>query len=123
MEFSGKVFRKLDVQRGTSARGEWQKQDIVFESEGEFPRKLCVTFFGDKVADAERLNLGDMVTVSFNVEAREWNGKWFNDIRAWRVQTASATSAPQPTSAPASMPPFDESQPAAGSNEVDDLPF
>ena len=89
MEFEGVVFRKLPEVTGSSARGAWKKQDVVFELPSEFSRKICVTFFGDRAEDAAALNEGDNVTVSVNVESREYNGKWYTDVKAWKVVRSS----------------------------------
>lgn len=86
MEFVGVVYRVLPVQSGTSARGQWQKQEVVFEMPDEFSRKVCVTFFGDRVSDAASLQVGEKVNVSVNIESREYNGRWYTDVRAWRIQ-------------------------------------
>ena len=85
MEFEGVVFKKLPVSKGVSARGEWQRQDVVFEVPSEFSRKICVTFF-NKPTEADSLVEGQTYVVSVNVESREYNGKWYTDVRAWRVQ-------------------------------------
>lgn len=91
MEFEGVVFRKLPEVTGSSARGAWKKQDVVFELPSEFSRKICVTFFGDRADDAAALNEGDAVTVSVNVESREYNGKWYTDVKAWKVVRGGAS--------------------------------
>ena len=126
MEFEGIVYKKLPVTKGVSARGEWQRQDIVFEIPSEFSRKVCVTFF-NKPTDAESLKEGVTYIVSVNIESREYNGKWYTDVRAWRVQPKQVDAAPAAPAMP-DMPPFGEEpaypspqqQPVA---EVDDLPF
>ena len=123
MEFEGVVYKILPPTSGTSARGEWKRQDVVFELPQEFSRKICVIFF-NKESEVARLREGMTCTVSVNIESREFNGKWYTDVRAWRVQPKEETPA-----APAmpDMPPFgDEPQygaPAAPMAEVDDLPF
>ena len=86
MEFEGTVYKIMPVTKGTSARGEWQRQDVVFEmNEGSFTRKICVTFF-NKPEDVARLKEGAAYNVSVNIESREYNGRWYTDIRAWRLQ-------------------------------------
>ena len=71
MEFEGTVYKILPVTKGTSARGEWQRQDVVFEmNEGSFTRKICVTFF-NKPEDVARLKEGSTYNVSVNIESRE----------------------------------------------------
>ncbi len=125
MEFEGVVYKIMPVTRGTSARGEWQRQDVVFDYNdgGQFSRKICVTFF-NKESDAAKLHEGETFLVSVNVESREYNGRWYTDVRAWRVQPkqqqapAPMTDAPLPSDIPAESGSF-----GAASAEVDDLPF
>ncbi len=122
MEFEGVVYKIMPATKGTSARGEWQRQEVIFELPQEFSRKICVIFF-NKESDVARLREGMTCTVSVNIESREYNGKWYTDVRAWRVQPKQeeATTAP----AMPEMPPFGEEPPFATSSatEVDDLPF
>ena len=120
MEFEGTVYKIMPVTKGTSARGDWQRQDVVFEmNEGSFARKICVTFY-NKPEDVARLKEGAAYTVSVNIESREYNGRWYTDIRAWRIQPKQAESAaPMPDMPPIPEEPSYASSPA----EVDDLPF
>lgn len=121
MEFEGIVYKILPATSGTSARGEWQRQDVVFELPQEFSRKICVTFF-NKQNEVERLKEGLAYTVSVNVESREYNGRWYTDVKAWRIQPKQE---PTPEAAPIEdMPPFGGEPPFANAAaEVDDLPF
>ena len=123
MEFVGVVYRIMPQQSGTSARGQWQKQEVIFEQPDEFSRKVCVTFFGDRVQDAATLQVGDKANVSCNIESREYNGRWYTDVRAWRIQKVQPE---QPAAAPIpDLPPFETAEPAmpAGGDQFDDLPF
>ena len=123
MDFVGVVYRILPPQSGTSARGQWQKQEVVFELPDEFSRKVCVTFFGDRAQDAASLQVGDKLNVSANIESREYNGRWYTDVRAWRIQKVQPE---QPAAAPIpDLPPFETAEPAmpAGGDQFDDLPF
>lgn len=126
LELEGRIARKLGVQSGTSARGAWSKQEFVFEyQEGNFPTQVCMNVWGeDKVKDLEKYQVGDKVKVSFNLSSREYNGRWYTDVRAWRIEPAGVAAqapvsdAPAPASAP--MPSLDDmSTPLA----EDDLPF
>lgn len=122
MDFEGTVLTVLPVVKGTNARGEWIKQEVIFEQPGEFNRKICVGFWGDKAAEAGTLRPGEVVNISANVESREFNGRWYTDVRAWRMtRKAPAAAAP----APDALPPLDTFVPEepADSKEVDDLPF
>ncbi len=123
MEFVGVVYRIMPQQSGTSARGQWQKQEVIFEQPDEFSRKVCVTFFGDRVQDAATLQVGEKVNVSCYIESREYNGRWYTDVRAWRIQKVQPE---QPAAAPIpDLPPFETAEPAmpAGGDQFDDLPF
>lgn len=120
LEIEGKIYRKLAPQSGTSARGTWSKQDFVLEyPDGNFTAQACFTAFGDdKVAELGKFAEGDTVRVSFNLRAREYNGRWYNDLRVWRLAPAGqAASAPAAApAAPAAMPP------AAPAPTLDDMP-
>ena len=125
MEFEGVVWRVLPQIKGTSARGEWVKQEVVFELPGEFNRKICVGFWGDKAQEAAMLKPGETIAVSANVESREYNGRWYTEVRAWRIDRKSAAE-PQPM-ATDNLPPLDtfstEESASSSASEVDDLPF
>ena len=122
MDFEGTVLTVLPVVKGTNARGEWIKQEVIFEQPGEFNRKICVGFWGDKAAEAGTLRPGEVVNISANVESREFNGRWYTDVRAWRMtRKAPAAAAPAPDTLPA-LDAFVPEEPA-DSKEVDDLPF
>ncbi len=119
MEFEGTVYRILPLTKGTSARGEWQRQDVVFEmQDGPYARKICVTFF-NRPDDVSRLKEGAAYSVSVNVESREYNGRWYTDIRAWRLQPKQVETPPVDELPPFGEEPFSPSPVA----EVDDLPF
>ena len=120
MEFEGTVYKIMPVTKGTSARGDWQRQDVVFEmQDGPYTRKICVTFF-NRPDDVARLKEGATYNVSVNIESREYNGRWYTDIRAWRIQPKQP-AAPPPVP---DMPPLGEAPSyAATPAEVDDLPF
>ena len=137
LELEGTLRQKLGVQQGTSARGQWAKQEFILEfPDGNFTSQACFTAWGqDKVAELDKYQVGDRVKVSFNLKSREYNGRWYNDLQIWRISpadvTPAAASAPAPAAAPAySAAPAFESAPAptlddmpADSPEADDLPF
>lgn len=85
MDFEAVVHLVLPVVTGQGARGEWKKQEVIFELPGEFSRKICVGFWNDKANDAANLRIGDRVAVSVNIESRERNGRWFTEVRGWKM--------------------------------------
>lgn len=124
LELEGRIARKLNVQTGTSARGAWSKQEFIFEyQEGNFPAQVCMNVWGeDKVRELEKYQVGDKVKVSFNLSAREYNGRWYNDVRAWRIEpVGKAPAAPAVPPAPVAPPPSEV--PGFDSMSEDDLPF
>ena len=98
MELEGRIVRKLNVQSGTSARGAWAKQEFIFEyQEGNYPSQVCMNVWGeDKVKDLDKYQVGDKVKVSFNLSSREFNGRWYTDVRAWRIEPVAQQAAPGP---------------------------
>ena len=98
MEITGKIIAALPEVSGVSAKGNaWKKKEYVLENtEGQFPRKVAFTCFGDN-ADRINLKIGDDVKVYFDIESREYQGRWYTDIRAWRAEPlAPAAAAPAP---------------------------
>lgn len=86
-----RLVGKLQVQNGNSARGAWCKQDFIVETIETYPRKICMNVWGeDKVAELSGYNIGENLTISVNIESREFNGRWYTDVRAWRIQRENA---------------------------------
>ncbi len=87
IEIKCKLLNKMQVQNGTSARGAWCKQDFIVETIETYPRKICMNVWGDdKVAELGSFNTGETLVVSVNIESREFNGRWYTDVRAWKIQ-------------------------------------
>ena len=131
MEFTGKIIAVLPPRGGISKSGnEWKVQEYVIEDHGQYPRKMCFDVFGAEKIEQFHVQEGEELTVSFDVDAREYQGRWYNSIRAWKVdRVAAQTAHPQPTSAaqPAAPAPAPAPAPAvpdfSNSNATDDLPF
>lgn len=100
LEITGKLIAKLDMQSGTSKTGNnWQKQEFVIETLDQYPQKICSNLWGDKTDQLNQFNIGDLIKVSFDLSSREFNGKWYTDVKAWRIEAAPAPGAvtPPPT--------------------------
>ena len=87
MEIKGRLIKILPAQTGQGRNGEWKKQEFVIELEGSYSRKLCFSSWGDKV-DVGSLVEGTMLNVNFDIESREFNGKWYTNLTASRVEAA-----------------------------------
>jgi len=88
MEVTGRIIVALPEVSGTSSRGNaWKKREYVLETFETYPKKIFFDFFGDR-ADQYPLNVGDSVKLSFDIESREYNGRWFTSIRGWKSEPA-----------------------------------
>jgi hypothetical protein len=87
MQLTAKLVQLLPLQTGTGKNGQWKKQDIIVETEATYPKKICVSIWGDKI-DASQLQAGNMLKIDFDVESREFNGRWYTDVKAWKIETA-----------------------------------
>lgn len=132
MEIIGKLLQKLPLQSGIGRTGNsWQKQEFVVETIEQYPKKVCANLWGDKVDMLDTVNIGDTVKVSFSLESREFNGKWYTDVKAWKIElstdvsvqpVAAPMTAPMAASAPAAMPTVDQDT-FTDTAVSDDLPF
>jgi hypothetical protein len=120
LELSGKLYRVLPEVRGNGRNGEWIKQDFVIETTDQFPKKICITAWGEKVDEIKQLRQGDDLRVSVNIESREYNEKWYTDVKAWKIETGASASVPAAAAAYA-QPDMEPAQPPYIDN--DDLPF
>lgn len=90
-----KLIEKLQVESGNSARGPWRKQNFIVETVETYPRKICMNVWGDdKVSELQVYGIGEVLNVSVNIESREFNGRWYTDVRAWRIQRDMPAGAP-----------------------------
>lgn len=133
MEIQGKVIAVLPERSGVSARGEWKSQTYVIETQEQYPKKMAFDVFGaDRIASFS-IHSGEVINVSFDIDAHEYQGRYFNQIRAWAVSKVSqqaAAQAPAGVAQPSApyTPPAQPQQPQSGapSSDVqpsDDLPF
>ncbi|HUH74056.1 MAG TPA: DUF3127 domain-containing protein [Chitinophagales bacterium] len=132
MDITGVIIKKLQKQSGTSANGQWQKQEFVIQTEDQYPKTVCFNTWGAKVDDLNNFSEGNRVKVHFDVSSREYNERWYSEMRAWKIDLEDAggpTGSVPPAhnqggqaSAPTATP---TQSTAASSSETaeDDLPF
>ena len=133
MEFTGRIIQALEPRGGVSNRtgNPWKMQDFVIEETiGQYPKRMVFNVFGEDNLSRFNIQVGQELTVSFDINAREYNGRWYNDVRVWNVVPATPAAQPaaaqpaapfppeQPAAAPAAQPTFD-----VASDESSDLPF
>ena len=134
MEVVGKIIQVLPEQGGVSKTSgkEWKLQAYVLETQEQYPRKVHFEVFGEDRIKANPCQLDDIVTVSFDIESREFNGRWYTSIRAWKIQQGVVEAAPAVQAVPAAQPVQAVAAPqanvasfdaAAGMDETSELPF
>ena len=137
MELTGRIIAVLPAQSGVSARtgNNWMSQDYVIEVPGQYPRKCLFRIFGEDRIKQFNIQQGEDLTVQFDIDAHEFNGRWFNDIRAYNVirgqqpvagAPVAAAGVPQAAPVPpadGATAPFPPSQEPSSEGSADDLPF
>ncbi len=131
MELTGKIIQVLPKQTGEGKNGTWEKQEYIIETQTQYPKKVCFNLWGAKIS---QLNIqeGEFISIGIDLESREYNGRWYTDVRAWKVDRPGATGpAPTGDQSQVSGDPFantdqveDPFKNDAGSTDgSDDLPF
>lgn len=115
MQITAKLIQLLPLQTGAGKNGQWKKQDIIVETGGQYPKKICISIWGDKINEGQ-LKPGNELKIDFDIESREYNGRWYTDVKAWKVEAANAVQ-----TAPA--PPETGEETGFTDSENEDLPF
>lgn len=133
MEITGKVVRLGGLTEGTSARGPWRKQDLIIETDEQYPKTVCLTCWTNQIDEIQNMAPGQLIKAQIDISSREFNGKWYTDVRVWRFDpvTAAAPGQPAQPAAQVAHPTAQPAAPAGGpedffgpdSNNGDDLPF
>ncbi len=133
MDLTGKVIAIMEARSGVSSRtgNNWMTQEYVIEVPGQYPRKMLFNIFGEDRIKQFNIQPGEEITVQFDIDAREYNGRWFNDVRAYNVVRGAAPVAGAPVQGAAfaqgapqdATSPFPPAQEPAGEGSADDLPF
>ncbi len=122
MQVKGTLLQILKMETGVSKAGkEWKKQDFVIETNEQFPKKVCFTLFGDKISLIDSISEGSELEVFFSLESRDFNGKWYHNINAWKIEKAGAVNAAG--SYPPAFPSGEIPPPEQSDDSGNDLPF
>jgi hypothetical protein len=121
LTLKGKLTKILEPESGVSRAGNaWKKQDFVIETADQFPKTVCFTLFNDKVSILGGLTVGEELEVSFDVESREFNSKYYHNLNAWKISKASQGASSGNTPPPYSV---DDIPPEPLDDQPGDLPF
>ena len=91
MTLKGKLVQVLPLQTGEGKNGQWRKQDVIVETEGQYPKKVCIAIWGDRINE-QQLQIGTELEFSFDIESREYNGRWYTTLLVWKFETEGSTS-------------------------------
>lgn len=123
LEITAKVLYSLPEQTGQGKNGPWVKQDVIVETEEQYPKKICMSAWGDMVAQFKSYAPGTRVKINFRVESREYNGRWYTDVRPWRAVVEGAAAPVQGADNSMNPVPMSADPISAAAGEPDDLPF
>lgn len=115
LQITGTVKQILEMQSGESKNGPWKKQDFILETPGKFPRLVCITQWGDQI-DKNNISEGETITASIDIQSREYKGKWYTDVKAWKIEKGT-----QGQASPEESP--DDNIIDFGPIDDDDIPF
>lgn len=124
LQITGKVVEVLEEESGTGRNGPWRKQEFILETEGEYPKQVCVTQWGENIEKFD-VEEGERLTAHIDIRSREYNGRWYTDVKAWRVERPEEDGdggrggGPGAPGASGESPPLDQ----FGEDADDDLPF
>ncbi len=97
MDLSGKVIQILPLQTGEGRNGAWKKQDYIIETQGQYPKKVCFSVWGDKITQFN-IQENEFITIGMDIESREYNSRWYTDIKAWKVDRPGTSGMAAPAS-------------------------
>lgn len=126
MELAGKVIAVLQPKSGVakSTGNEWKAQEYVIETHDQYPKKMCFEVFGTEKIEQFNIQIGEEINVFFDIDARQWQERWFNSVRAWKIERVGAQA---PAAPDAPFPPMNAAPAApvdfAATDDKDDLPF
>jgi hypothetical protein len=124
LELTGKLIQVMPEQSGTGKAGPWTKQEFVIETLDQYPRKVCFNLWNEKAGVLKTLQEGDMVKVSFNAESRDYNGRWYTDLKAWKLENQGRSGEESQGHSPVKTRDVNEEPTSfTAAPEADDLPF
>ncbi|HMM10841.1 MAG TPA: DUF3127 domain-containing protein [Bacteroidales bacterium] len=120
LEITGRFVQLGQRTSGEGRNGTWTKQELIVETLDQYPRKICFVCWGDLADKVREYNAGDMLKLQFSIESREFNGRWYTDVKPYRLERAT-------DAAPSPIPSNQVNRASASNFEIDpaadDLPF
>jgi len=121
LQIKGKVTQILDEQSGTGKNGPWRKQEFILETQEQYPKEICIVQWGDKIDEFD-VQEGEKITAHVDIQSREYNGRWYTDVKAWKIEKGQTNPQGRP---PQGDVPFNDEDPTIDMSDIDndDVPF
>ena len=119
LQITGTVSQVLPEQTGEGRNGPWRKQEFILDTGGDYPKQICMVQWGDNI-DQSNVQMGETITAHIDIQSREYNGRWYTDVKAWRVERPQGQEGGAPPAAGGNEP-WPDQEPASSGD--DDLPF
>jgi len=122
LQVTGKVDQILEEQSGEGKNGPWRKREFILETQGKYPKKICIVQWGEAI-DQTNLQVDEQITAYIDIQSREYKGKWYTDVKAWKIERGAGSPNDEPMGRTTTFTVED------GSNDIqlddldDDLPF
>ena len=117
LQITGEVIDVLAEQSGEGRNGPWRKQEFILETTGDYPKQVCIVQWGDNI-DKFAVQSGEVVTAHIDIQSREYNGRWYTDVKAWKIERTGEAAGPPASGGEEPWP-----EPSASDEEDDGLPF
>ncbi len=119
LQIEGKVVQILEEQSGSGKNGPWRKQEFILETQDQYPKKICITQWGDKI-DEFNVQKGEELTAHVDIQSREYNGRWYTDVKAWKIERTQGSQGGPPEE----DVPFNDEEPTIDMSDIDEeAPF
>ena len=89
LQINGTVKELLEEQSGEGRNGPWRKQEFILETGGDYPKQVCIVMWGDNI-DKFGITEGEQLTAHIDIASREYNGRWYTDVKAWKITREQA---------------------------------
>jgi len=119
LKITGFVDVLLPEESGTSSHSNWRKREFILTTEGNYPKQICMVQWGDSI-DKVEIGVGEKITASIDIASREYNGRWYTDIKAWKIEQEAAAPIAKERKLPA---PLETAELAEIDDLLDDMPF
>lgn len=110
IQIEGTVKKILEEQSGQGKNGQWRKRDFILETEGKYPKQICITQWGEKI-DQSNVQVGEKIVAHVDIQSREYKENWYTDVKAWKVEKGDAIESEEEIVINLSAPDADEEAP------------